>query len=239
MTTPHISLSAETLTHVAGLPISNSLLLTWLIIITLSLTAYFSTQNLKLVPTRFQMLLEAVVSGLRGLFKNAPFFPLLATLFIFIAVSNWSGLIPGLSALKFGETHLLRAPTADINTTLALAIVSMIAIQFYGFKSAGFSYLKKFFDFSSPIAFFVGFLELISEFSRLISFTFRLFGNIFAGEVLLIVIASLIPVIMPIPFIGMEIFVGFIQALVFSLLVSVFLNLAAAHHTEHAKEVTH
>lgn len=242
-TTPHISLAAETIAHIGSFPITNSLLTTWILMAILVLASIILTRKLSLVPSRTQSLVELTVSNLQGLFKNSPYFPLLATLFIFIAVSNWSGLIPGLSAVGiFDETHsftpILRAPTADLNTTLALAIISMVAVQIYGFKSIGVGYLKKFFDFSGPIQFFVGILELISEFSRLVSFTFRLFGNIFAGEVLLTVIAFLIPVILPIPFLGMEIFVGFIQALVFSLLVSVFLNLSSVHHSS-SKEVTH
>lgn len=127
---------------------------------------------------------------------------------------------------------LFRAATADLNTTLALAIIAMIAVQIYGFKSLGISYSKKFFNFSSPIMIFVGFLELISEFSKIISFGFRLYGNIFAGEVLMGVIAFLLPVIAPTPFFFLEIFVGFIQALVFTLLLTVFLTGASEMHGE-------
>ncbi|KKP70199.1 ATP synthase F0 subunit A [candidate division CPR3 bacterium GWF2_35_18] len=121
---------------------------------------------------------------------------------------------------------LFRGPTADLNTTLALALISVFMIQFYGFKTLGLKYLKKFFNFRNPINGFIGILELLSEFSRIISFAFRLFGNIFAGEVLLTVIAYLIPFIAPLPFIGLEIFVGFIQALVFMMLSLVFISMA-------------
>ena len=102
-------------------------------------------------------------------------------------------------------------------------------IQIAGFSNLGLSYLKKFFNITNPINFVVGLLELVSEISRIISFAFRLFGNIFAGEVLLTVIAFLMPVLAPIPFLGLEIFVGFIQALVFSMLTAVFLQLAISH----------
>lgn len=129
---------------------------------------------------------------------------------------------------------IFRAATADLNTTLALALISVTFTQFYGFKYLGAGYLTKFFNFKQgPIFTFVGLLELVSEFAKIISFAFRLFGNIFAGEVLLAVIAFLIPALAPIPFIGLEIFVGFVQALVFAMLTLVFTNMATESHAEH------
>lgn len=127
---------------------------------------------------------------------------------------------------------LFRGAHADLNMTLALSLISVAAVQYFGLKTLGGSYLKKYINFSSPIMFFVGILELISEFSKVLSFAFRLFGNIFAGEVLIGVISFLIPAFLPIPFIGLEIFVGFIQALVFSMLSLVFMNMAMTqeHH---------
>lgn len=125
-----------------------------------------------------------------------------------------------------------RAGTADLNTTIALAIISVVMTQVYGFKHLGVSYLQKYINFKSPIMFFVGVLETILEFAKILSFAFRLFGNIFAGEVLLIVMTFLVPVIVPIPFYGLELFVGVIQALVFSMLSLVFFNLATLGHGE-------
>lgn len=127
---------------------------------------------------------------------------------------------------------LLRAGTADLNTTIALAIISVFCTQYFGIASLGISYFKKFFNFSSVINAFVGLLELISEFAKIISFAFRLFGNIFAGEVLLVVITYLTSLLVPMPFYALELFVGFIQALVFSMLSLLFFNLASKHHTE-------
>lgn len=132
-----------------------------------------------------------------------------------------------------GAIPIIRPGTADINTTLALAIISIVATQVFGFSHLNLSYLKKFLNFSSPIMFFVGILELISEFAKIISFAFRLFGNLFAGEVLLTVILSLVPVIVPLPFYGLELFVGFIQALVFAMLSLVFFNMATMGHDDH------
>lgn len=128
---------------------------------------------------------------------------------------------------------LFRAATADINTTLALALVSVIFAQYFGLKKLSLGYLKKFINFSSPIMFVVGILELVSEFAKIISFAFRLYGNVFAGEVLLAVIIFLTPIfvpILPLPFYGLEVFVGFIQALVFSMLSLVFFNMATQSH---------
>lgn len=127
----------------------------------------------------------------------------------------------------------LRAGTADLNTTLALGLFSQVMAQIIGVKYLGLSYFKKFFNFKDPIMMFVGVLELVSEFSKVLSYAFRLFGNIFAGEVLLVVMSALIPVVVPMPFYGLEIFVGFIQALVFSLLSLVFFNIATLGHDEH------
>lgn len=128
---------------------------------------------------------------------------------------------------------LFRPGTSDLNTTIALGLVSVIAIQLFGYGELQFGYFKKFINFSSPIMFFVGFLEIISEFAKIISFAFRLFGNIFAGEVLLVVISSLISILAPVPFYGLEVFVGFIQALVFSMLSLVLMNMATMSHDEH------
>ena len=108
--------------------------------------------------------------------------------------------------------------------------ITVISIQFFGYQAKGMKYFKKFLDLTNPINFFVSLLELISEIGRIISFGFRLFGNIFAGEVLLAVIALLIPVFAPLPFIGLEIFIGFIQALVFALLTLVFINIAVSEN---------
>jgi len=128
---------------------------------------------------------------------------------------------------------LFRAGTADLNTTIALALVSVVATQAFGFQFLHLGYLKKYLNFDNPITFFVGILETILEFAKIISFAFRLFGNIFAGEVLLAVISFLVPVIAPMPFYGLEIIVGVIQALVFALLSVVFFNMATVSHDDH------
>jgi len=123
-----------------------------------------------------------------------------------------------------------RAPTSDVSATIALALVSVVITNILGFRFNGFKYIKKYFNFSDFIGFVVGILELISEIGKIISFTFRLFGNIFAGEVMLAVIAFLVPILASFPFLVLEVFVGFVQALVFSRLVAVFLMSATSKH---------
>jgi F-type H+-transporting ATPase subunit a len=188
-------------------------------------------------------------------------FPLLACFFLFILMQNWFGLLPGVGSITIkpqvhevqqpsvtGTEHLdketakeseheekvplFRGGTADLNMTLALGIIAVIAIQFFGFTHLGVKqYLGKFFNFSSPIYFFIGILELISEFSRAFSFSFRLFGNIIAGEILLVIIATLVPVLASFPFVVMETFVGLIQAVVFATLAAIFIKMAITSHS--------
>ncbi|MGB9883201.1 MAG: F0F1 ATP synthase subunit A, partial [Microgenomates group bacterium] len=155
-------------------------------------------------------------------------------------LNNWAGLFPGVGSVlvkvvEHGKVEyfpIFRGNNADLNTTLVLALIAVIYIQYTGIKYLGFkNYIKKFINLTNPINFFVGILETISEISKIISFSFRLFGNIFAGEVLLTVMAFLIPVLVSFPFLVLEIFVGFVQALVFSMLVAVFLSgVTSKHH---------
>jgi len=238
----HISLTAEKIFTIGGIfSVTNSLLTSWIVMGLLLIFSLVSTYRLHLVPGNLQQIAEIVVEGIYNLFSTilheriTAFFSLIATYFLFIITLNWVGLLPGVGTIGIREVveghekfiPLFRAGTADLNTTFALAIIAMLVIQISGLKTLGASYLKKFVNISNPIYFFVGILELVSEFSKVISFAFRLFGNIFAGEVLLTVIAFLMPVFAPLPFMGLELFVGFIQALVFSMLTAVFLSLAA------------
>lgn len=237
----HISIAAEKIFTLGGiLPVTNSILTSWIVIVGVSIAAFYLRYKISLVPGKIQLTLEIVIEGLYNLFasvlhdKAKIFFPLLGTLFIYILLMNWAGLLPGIGTIGLFEevdNHnkfipLFRSGTADLNTTLGLALISVIVIQLTGIKTLGMKYLKKFINFQNPMYFFVGILEAISEVSKIISFAFRLFGNIFAGEVLLTVMAFLIPIFVPIPFLGLELFVGVIQALVFSMLTSVFLSLA-------------
>lgn len=253
MASLNISISAETIGHFFGLNITNSLLTGWIVTAVLVICAILFSRGIKAkgAPSRLQSFVELIIEGLFGMVESIAgsakakvFFPMVATLFTFILFSNWSGLLPGVGPIGFYGIHnghealipFFRAPTSDVNTTLALGLITMIMVQVYGAKYLGIKYFKKFFDFSNPINFFVGILELISDLSKVISFTFRLFGNIIAGEILLLVMAMLVPVFGPTPFIALEIFVGFIQALVFMMLASVFINMATLGHGDEHHE---
>lgn len=286
---PHVSLAAEPLLEEGPKWLTNALITTFIVDLIIIILAVATRFSLKDEPTGFGNFMEFVVETLYGLVesvagKNArKFFPWVATIFIIVILSNYSGLIPGVGSI--GLTHggghteehkegddghgailngeiamadgkivlfdspattgaeegygkfvpLFRAPSADLNMTFALAIITMFMVQFWGLQALGAGYLKKFFNFSGSgamkaINIFSGILELVSEFAKIISFAFRLFGNIFAGEVLLAVMAFLITFLIPVPFYGLELFVGFIQALVFMMLAVVFFSTAVVSH---------
>lgn len=242
----HISLSAEPIFNFLGFTITNSFLASLISSVLLVVIAFLISNSLQKKPSRSQAVFEAIfifiidlaesIGGKRG----RDFVPLVLTFFLYILLSNWLGLLPGFGSVGFYRfvvgrekfVPLLRGATADLNTTLALALISVFAIQFYGVSRLKLSYFKRFFNFSSPINFFVGILEVISDIAKIISFSFRLFGNIFAGEVLLVVITSLVPILAPLPFFGLEIFVGLVQAFVFSMLTLVFIQMASIEHGE-------
>jgi len=241
----HISPKAEAIFHIGEFTVTNSLILSVIILILLVLGAFFLGRRLSLVPGKMQNFFEFVFEGILSLMdavlgnreKSEKYLPLVATIFLFVLFSNWFGLIPGLNALlvrnESETTPLFRAPSSDLNFTLALAIVTVLAVNLFAMLALGARlHVMKFLNFKSPMGFFVGILELISEFARIISFSFRLFGNVFAGEVLLTITGFLIPYLVPLPFLGLEIFIGFIQAFVFAMLALVFLAVATAEHAE-------
>jgi len=240
-----ISLKAQQLFSIDGFNITNGLLLGLIASLVLIIFSVIFRNKIKLIPGKIQTVVEMLIEFFLGLMESVlgtreaaeKYLPLIATIFIFILTSNWLGLLPGVGSfvLRNGniETPLLRSPAADLNFTLALAIIAVFATNFFGIVVLGFfKHIKKFLNFSSPIKFFVGMLEFLSEISRIISFSFRLFGNIFAGEVLLIIIVFLLPYLAPIPFLMMEMFVGLIQAFIFAMLTLVFLasNIAITEH---------
>ncbi len=142
--------------------------------------------------------------------------------------------LPGACPAGMEIVPVLRPPSSDLNMTLAVALVSFVVTEFFGFQALGLGYLTKFFNFREGVmGVFIGLLELISEFVRIIAFSFRLFGNIFAGDVVLVVISFLIPYVVPLPFYALELFVVFIQAVIFSVLSFVFMSLAVQAHGGH------
>lgn len=309
---PHIQLPAEEVLH-STLPVSipllghefvitNTILAAWLSMLILIVLSFAATRQMKLLPTGLQNLVEAfleailnLVESVAGRERGRRFFPLVATIFLFVLVSNWMGLLPGygtigrieevsqggyqvreavlpvlnlkmniLTAKQATEgggilVPFLRSAATDLNTPLALALISVLLTQYFGVKALGvLGYASKFFNvrrlfrfgaallwlrprkgllgdlFNGFLDVFIGLIELISEFAKIISFSFRLFGNILAGEVLLAVVAFLIPWVASLPFLGLELFVGFIQAFIFAVLTLVFLTIATTAHGEGA-----
>jgi len=191
------------------------------------------------------------------------FFPIVTTIFLFVIMNAWLSLIPGFGSIYVtgveGEpVHLLRGANTDINMPLAIALMSFIFVEYFGLKAGGgIRYLGKFVNVGGflrsvrqlfrgrpraalsgliigIIEIFVGFLEALSELMRIVSFTFRLFGNMTAGEILLLIATFLVPLIFALPFYGLELLVGFVQALIFAGLTLVFLTVAIAHHRAEA-----
>jgi len=243
----NISISPETIFHLGSFPVTNTILVTAVLSLIIISASYILKKRVRLIPGGFQNIVESVLEALLNLAdsvtqdrrQSKKFFPLVATIFIFVILSNWVEVVPGLGTIGIFEEHhgeqvlvpFIRSGSADLNMTLALALVSVISAQVLGIAAIGIGkYAGKFFvsPLKSPyvVGTFVGLLELISEVAKLISFSFRLFGNIFAGEVLLMVMLFLVPYFVPLPFLALELFVGFVQALVFSMLTLVFLKMA-------------
>lgn len=244
---PHIEIAAEKLFYFFGLPVTNTLLTSWIVTALLIVVAVMMKRGINIIPTRLQNIFEFFVEKFLGMMegvfgtreKSEKYFPIVATIFIFILLSNWLGILPGIGSVGFKEAHegkelfvpFFRSSASDINFTLALAVVAVFVVNILGISAIGFGkHVSKFISFKGPIDFFVGILEFISEIAKMISFSFRLFGNVFAGEVLLVITAFLIPYAIPVPFLLLEIFVGFVQALVFSMLTMVFISIAIQHH---------
>jgi F-type H+-transporting ATPase subunit a len=239
---PQISLRAEEIFHIGGFPVTNAVLLSTLVLVLLAVLAFTFQRRLAMVPGMAQNVIEMVIGGALGLMDSVlgnrktseKYFPIVFTVFLFVLCSNWLGLFPGVGSVVVRQgsemVPLLRSPASDLNFTLALALIVVTFINAFGVAAVGLrSRLSIFFNFKGPIDFFIGILELISEFAKIISFSFRLFGNVFAGEVLLAIMTFLVPYAVPLPFMFLEIFVGFIQAFIFGMLTLVFVAMAVSH----------
>jgi len=233
----HVVLKAEELFRVFGFPVTNSLLTAWIVIALLVVFAFSFRNSLKLVPGKLQVAIEWLFEGVLGYMAETlenealarRFFPLIMTIFLFVFVANEFAFLPGVGSVLFHGEPLLRAPAADLNLTLALAVISFLTIEITGFAVLGFfKYAGKYVNFRSPVDFVVGIIELLSNVGRLISFSFRLFGNIFAGEVMIAVAGYFAAYLLPVPLMAFEVFVGFIQAVVFAMLTLFFIKIAIA-----------
>jgi len=248
---PSISLRAEEIFHIGAFPVTNAVLLSTVAVALLVVLAVVLRGKLSAVPGMVQNAAELVLEGALGLMDSVlgsrktseKYLPLVLTIFVFVLCSNWLGLFPGVSSIvvRTGSESvpLLRSPASDLNFTLALALIAVTFVNVLGVAAIGFKKRASvFFNFKGPIDFFIGILELVSEFAKIISFSFRLFGNVFAGEVLLAIMAFLVPYLVPLPFMFLEIFVGFIQAFIFGMLTLVFVAMAVAGHGEEHAEMT-
>jgi F-type H+-transporting ATPase subunit a len=318
--TPHIAIKAETITSAGPVNFTNTMITSWFIVAFMIIAVFLASRRWELVPRGAQNVLEAILEAFYGMVVNVAgeklgrrFFPVVATIFFFVLISNWLSLLPIFNVIGFtqeeetgivmeqtkvgpidvnwvplsgpgglsgdsideddADAHaafqaateegkvvgelipLFRGPNTDLNTPLALAIVSAIAVETWGITTLGiFGYGRKFFNFSGifkglfklnfgmvfkgVIDAFVGILELISELVRLVSFTFRLFGNMFAGEVVILMFTFLTPLAVTVFFYGLELFVGAIQAFIFAILTLVFGIMAVTAHEAHEDHST-
>ncbi len=226
MVTPEISIAAEKIFRVFGISITNTFFLSLLLGIIIFIPLFLVFRRTKIVPgpaqNFFEWILETIFGYIDGITgdrkKTLEIFPVASSLFILIFLANILEISPGL-----GISHFIRSPSSDLNFTFALAISSMVFIEVLTIKNLGFlKYLKKYFNIKNPILLFVGFFEAMGILTRTLSLAVRLFGNLFAGEVLLMISSFLFAYIFPLPFLGLEIFVGFVQALIFSSLIVIF-----------------
>lgn len=252
--TPEVSLPTEELFSVFGFPVTNSMLtgilVTSLVIWMLFYTAKKVRHGEK---SRFATLIQWVFEGLYGTVEQVVgdrklarrLAPLVITMFFFILLNYWVGVLPIVGPVKYDDVPMFRSLIADMNTTFALAIITIVSGQVYAVRQLGFkSNLGRY--FRNPIkdaaGAFEGILELIAEFSRLMGLSLRLFGNVFAGEVLLMMIAFLTawaaPIALP-PFYLFELFIGGIQAYIFFMLTTVFISLGLAHGHGHESHADH
>jgi F-type H+-transporting ATPase subunit a len=220
-----ISSKIQTLLHV-GDAAANAIVYTWLVIILLFVLSKLATGSMKMIPSGIQNFMEVVIDGVENMVVETmgehgrPYFPLIATLAIFILVSNLIGLIPGFFP-----------PTANINTTAACAVIVFLSTHIVGIKHHGFHYLKHFLGpiwWLAPIMFFI---EVIGHLSRPVSLTLRLFGNMNGHELVLMIFFGLAPFLVPLPMMLMGVLVSFIQAFVFMLLAMIYIqgSLEEAH----------
>lgn len=249
---PHIpSLAPDPLFYLGQFPVTNTVINIWVAIAILLPFGIYVSLKTRLKPGRIQNACEYVLELLLPYFdqvtgdrkKTFSFLPIVGSTFFFILLSNWLGLMPGVGSITLHNVPLFRAASTDLNVNLAMAAVSVLGAHLYGFFAVGFfTHIGKFIQignviknifkgplnlFTAFIQFFVGLIEIVSELAKVVSLSLRLFGNIFAGEVLLSVMAALLPLVIPTPFLFLELLVGVVQAGVFAMLTLVYLVVAS------------
>jgi F-type H+-transporting ATPase subunit a len=251
------TLFAEPIIHFGSFTVTNSLFSAWIVVFIIIVLSVIIKSKIKKIPRGIQNIFEIVLEGALNLAdsvtndrkKTLKLFPVVFALFIFILLNNWLGLLPGVGSIGFIEEDtfipFFRGGTADLNTTLGLAILGIVFTNILGIITIGaWKHINKFIGIKlimeipkkvikeptivlvNPIKAFVGLIEIIGEIAKIASLTFRLFGNIFAGEVLLASMAAIFAYAVPIPFMFLEIIVGIVQALIFAMLILVFGTIA-------------
>jgi F-type H+-transporting ATPase subunit a len=262
---PEPSLPSEAIFHILGFPVTNTIIATWVTMLVLIVLAVTVSRRVKIIPGRMQSIFEGVLgwiydlcASIAGEKDGRQFFPLIATIFLFVIVNALLALLPGYSSLIIHEGDaaipVLRGANTDINTTFALAIVAFFVFEYFGWRRLGLHYVKKFIVvgdighgvkqifkgnkqggmtiFSGAMVAIAGLLEGLSDFIRIISLTFRLLGNMIAGEIVILSFYFLAPFLVPNIMYIFEFLFGFIQALVFASLTMVYITLAVAPHEE-------
>lgn len=239
--TPLIHITGEGLSEIS---ITNSLITMWLVMVVIVAVVWLVGRDLRLVPGPRQNLIEVLVQGLADFVQSTGgpgalrYLPLFGTLFIFILFSNWLSVVP-----LFGQIELLRPPTSDYHVNFGMAVLAFVAYQWEGIRTVGPRYFGKFINLSGfregaflgAITLFVGIIELFAELFRMLTLTLRLWGNVLGGEIMLSVMAAVLYFLAApgaLPFVGLELFIGLIQAVIFSLLVLMYFILAVEPHDE-------
>lgn len=249
-------LAPEIIFFIKDIPVTNTIINAWLAIFIFLILGLILRARLALRPNRFQNFLEYFLEILLGYFdqvtgdrkKTLHFLPLTGSVFFFILLSNWLGLLPGTGSISWGHNFILRPANTDLNLTVAMALTSVIVSHLYGLFTVGvFTHLNKFIQIGTfikslkkgPMAIFtaiielaVGLIEIISEMAKVLSLSFRLFGNIFAGKVLITIMSSLVAALVPTPFMLLELLIGLIQAGVFALLTLVYMTVMTSQPHE-------
>lgn len=244
--TEHVPLAPEVIGHIGSFPITNSLVFSILVTGLLSLSAIIFSKKIAVIPGKYQALIEIMVEYVYDMGESLAqtrintFFPWVMTFFLYILAANLFALFPGVSTIGVNVMQegqqkfipLLRSINSDLNMTLSLALLSVVATHFFSIKFIGFiDYLKRWFSLKMfGVFLFVGIMEIVSEFTKIISLSFRLFGNILAGKVLLKTSWSISAFIVPLPFYFLEIIVAFVQAAVFMILTLVFMVILSEKH---------
>ncbi len=233
---------AEVLFNIGPMPVTNSILTAWVVIAILVLFAFFSTRSMKTLPSGVQNFWELIIELWVGISEQTMgrrrgrrFMPVVATLFLFILFSNWFGTLPigylFVRNSEGAEVPVFRSSDSDLNVTAAMAILIIVTAEFFELRSLGLPGYLKGLLIPNP-------MRWLEIFTRPLSLAFRLFGNIFAGEVLLATMLGVAPYVLFV-FIGIELFVGVIQALIFSMLSLVFLSIATVHEDAHGQHDDH